>query len=201
VACGETTSSVVFCGRGGRWFRLAWPGCPTTRPAGLRVCVAVPAFIVGPGQDVLAGNALAHAVYSGFSRFDNLLRMIFFDPFARCFYLDWDQAARTAVRNLRARSIEAVERTEQLVGALSVRSPVFSQLWASHDVGPRTTETKRFLHPEVGELILHFEALTIASAPGQHLSVYIADPESSTAVALRRLELRTTQQQELVLQR
>ncbi|MDL5160623.1 helix-turn-helix domain-containing protein, partial [Actinomycetospora termitidis] len=52
----------------------------------------VPAFVVGPGQDVLAANAPATAVYRGFAAFDNLLRMIFLDPVARDFYLDWDQA-------------------------------------------------------------------------------------------------------------
>lgn len=113
----------------------------------------VPAFVVGPGQDVLAANALA------------------------------ERAARTAVRNLRASSTTATERTEQVVGRLSLRSPVFAELWASHDVGPRTSEDKRFRHPEVGELLLHFESLAVASAPGQHLSVYTAAPGSEEALA------------------
>jgi transcriptional regulator with XRE-family HTH domain len=147
----------------------------------------MPAFIVGPGQDVLAANALAKAVYRGFERFDNLLRMIFLDPAARDFYLEWDTVARTAVRNLRAVSPESAARTEQVVGALSVRSPVFARLWGEHDVGPRTTEDKRFLHPDVGELVLHFESFTIAGAPGQHLSVYSTEPAGPTADALAEL--------------
>ncbi|GAA4906837.1 helix-turn-helix protein [Actinomycetospora succinea] len=147
----------------------------------------VPAFVVGPGQDVLAANALAQAVYRGFSAFDNLLRMIFLDPVAREFYLDWDQVARTAARNLRAAAPAAVERTEQVVGALSVRSPAFAALWAEHDVGPRTTEVKRFRHPDVGEIALHFESLTVVSAPGQHLSVYTVEPGSSSAARLEAL--------------
>jgi transcriptional regulator with XRE-family HTH domain len=143
----------------------------------------VPAFVVGPGQDVLAANALAERLYAGFAGFDNLLRMIFLDPFAREFYVEWDQAARTAVRNLRASSTTATERTEQVVGRLSLRSPVFAELWASHDVGPRTSEDKRLRHPEVGELLLHFESLAVASAPGQHLSAYTAAPGSEAALA------------------
>lgn len=146
--------------------------------------VSAPAFVVGPGQDVLAANALAEAVYRGFSVFDNLLRMIFLDPVARDFYLDWEQVARTAVRNLRAAAPGAVVRTEQVVGALSLRSPAFASLWADHDVGPRTTEVKRFRHPEAGELTLHFESLAIVSAPGQHLSTYTAEPGSTTAARL-----------------
>lgn len=152
----------------------------------------MPAFVVGPGQDVLAANALAEAVYRGFARFDNLLRMIFLDPVARDFYLEWDKVARTAVRNLRAVAPQSAARTEQVVGALSVRSPAFADLWGRHDVGPRTTEDKRFLHPDVGELVLHFESLAIAGAPGQHLSVYSAEPDSPTADALAELSALTS---------
>ncbi|MEJ2864131.1 helix-turn-helix transcriptional regulator [Actinomycetospora flava] len=157
---------------------------------------ASPAFVVGPGQDVLAANALARALYSPFSRFDNLLRMIFLDPAAPDFYLDWEQIAHTAVRNLRALSTEAAERTEQVVGALSVRSPAFATWWASHDVGPRTTETKRFRHPEVGELSVHFTTFAVGGSPGQHLSVYTAEPGSRTAEALARLGSRTPRHDE-----
>ncbi|WP_225448008.1 hypothetical protein [Streptacidiphilus sp. P02-A3a] len=64
----------------------------------------VPAFVVGAAQDVLAAKAMARELYRGFARYDNLLRMIFLDPFAREFYADWDHAARIAVGNLRASS-------------------------------------------------------------------------------------------------
>ncbi|MFJ2706439.1 hypothetical protein ACIO3R_25000 [Streptomyces sp. NPDC087428] len=36
----------------------------------------------------------------------------------------------------------------------------------------------------MGELRLHFEALAVTSAPGQHLSVYGAEPGSTDADAL-----------------
>ncbi|WP_344420444.1 helix-turn-helix transcriptional regulator [Pseudonocardia ailaonensis] len=148
---------------------------------------AVPAFVVGPGQDVLAANALAEVLYRAFARFDNLLRMIFLDPHAREFYADWDQAARVAVRNLRASTAVPDQRTEQIVGALTVRSPAFASLWARYEVRPRTQEDKHFHHPDIGEIRLHFEKLTIASAPGQHLSVYTAEPGSAAADGLALL--------------
>lgn len=147
----------------------------------------VPAFVVGPGQDVLAANALAETLYRGFARFDNLLRMIFLDPHAREFYADWDEAARVAVRNLRATTAVPDERTEQVIGALTVRSPAFASLWARYEVGPRTQEDKHFRHPDVGDIRLHFEKFTIASAPGQHLSVYTAEPGSAAADSLALL--------------
>ncbi|WNE95286.1 helix-turn-helix transcriptional regulator [Streptomyces luomodiensis] len=152
----------------------------------------VPAFVVGSAQDVLAANAMARELYRGFARYDNLLRMIFLDPFAREFYGDWDKAARIAVSNLRASSSQfpGDERIERVVGELSVRSPAFAALWARYEVRPRTHEDKHFHHPRVGELHLHFEALAVTSAPGQHLSVYSAAPGSADAdglALLRRL--------------
>ncbi|MEU7428310.1 helix-turn-helix transcriptional regulator [Streptomyces sp. NPDC040750] len=146
----------------------------------------VPAFVVGAAQDVLAANAMARELYCGFARYDNLLRMIFLDPFAREFYADWDYAARIAVGNLRASSSQFPrdERIERVVGELSVRSPAFTGLWARYEVRPRTHEDKHFRHPGVGEIRLHFEALAVTSAPGQHLSVYSAEPGSASADAL-----------------
>ncbi len=157
----------------------------------------VPAFVVGAAQDVLAANAMAKELYDGFARYDNLLRMIFLDPYAREFYADWDRAARIAVGNLRASSSQFPkdERIERIVGELSVRSPAFTGLWARYEVRPRTHEDKHFRHPRVGEIRLHFEALAVTSAPGQHLSVYSAEPGSAGAdalVLLRRLSERET---------
>lgn len=158
-----------------------------------------PAFIVGAAQDILAANALAAALYAGFTRFDNLLRMIFLYPFAREFYLDWDTAAETAAANLRAASAEFPddERIERVVGELSGHSPAFTALWERYEIRPRTREDKHFRHPRVGELHLHFESLAVTSAPGQHLSVYSAKPGSATAdalVLLRELAARQDEQ-------
>ncbi|GAB3588357.1 helix-turn-helix transcriptional regulator [Amycolatopsis endophytica] len=152
----------------------------------------VPAFVVGSAQDVLAANGMADALYSGFTRFDNLLRMIFLDPFAREFYRDWDKAAEVAVGNLRASSARfpGDRRIEAVLGEISARSPVFASLWARYEVRPRTHEDKVFRHPRIGELRVHYEALAVTSSPGQHLSVYTAEPGSSAQdafVLLRRL--------------
>ncbi|MFE9424617.1 helix-turn-helix domain-containing protein [Kitasatospora sp. NPDC006697] len=182
----------------GHLFRLGLPvfaraaAAPAVAPELVRLMDGmrdVPAFVVSAAQDVLAANAMASELYRGFARYDNLLRMIFLDPFAREFYVDWDKAARTAVGNLRASSSQFPEdeRIEQIVGELSVRSPAFSGLWARYEVRPRTREDKRLRHSRVGEVLLHFEALAVTSAPGQHLSVYSAEPGSASADALALL--------------
>jgi len=157
----------------------------------------LPAFVVGSAQDVLAANAMAEALYAGFARFDNLLRMIFLDPFAREFYADWDRAAGIAVGNLRASSARfpGDRRIEAVLGGLSAHSPVFASLWARYEVRPRAQEDKRFRHPQVGLLHLHYEALAVTSAPGQHLSVYTAEPGSPTADGLVLLSRLAAQDQ------
>jgi transcriptional regulator with XRE-family HTH domain len=152
----------------------------------------VPAFVVSPAQDILAANVMAEELYRGFARYGNLLRMIFLDSFAQEFYGDWDKAAGIAVSNLRASSAQfpGNERIERVVGELSVHSPAFSTRWARYEVRPRTREDKHFRHPQAGELHLHFESLAVTSAPGQHLSVYSAEPGSPGSdglVLLRRL--------------
>ena len=53
-----------------------------------------PATLTSPALDVIAANPQAEALYDGFAHFDNLMRMIFLDPAAQEFYLDWDRAAR-----------------------------------------------------------------------------------------------------------
>lgn len=153
----------------------------------------VPAFVVGRAQDILAANRMAEALYAGFERFDNLLQMIFLDPFAREFYADWDRAAGIATGNLRASSARFPddERIEQLVGALTVRSEAFAACWVRYDVRPRTRELKEFRHPHVGALRLTYEALDVLSSPGQHLSVYGAEPDSPSADALTLLRRLT----------
>ncbi|MEY9930727.1 transcriptional regulator with XRE-family HTH domain [Catenulispora sp. GP43] len=190
----------------GHLFRLGLPvfatasAAPSVAPELARLMDGMrdtPAFVVGAAQDVLAANAMARELYRGFARYDNLLRMIFLDPYAREFYVDWDKAAHTAVGNLRASSSQFPEdeRIERIVGELSVRSPAFASLWARYEVRPRTQEDKHFRHAGVGEVRLHFEALAVTSAPGQHLSVYSAEPGSASAdalVLLRQLAEQTS---------
>lgn len=84
--------------------------------------VAAPATVTGPALDVLAANPLARALYGGFARFDNLVRMVFLDPAAQAFYADWDRAARGVVSNLRAASAPFPDdpQVTAIVGELSV---------------------------------------------------------------------------------
>ncbi|WP_369394741.1 helix-turn-helix domain-containing protein [Streptomyces sp. CG1] len=146
----------------------------------------LPACIVGPALDILAANHSAGQLYSGFARMDNQLRMLFLDPAGRRFYRDWDRAARSLVSSLRAQAAPFPDdpRVAQVIGELSLRSPAFADLWARYDVRPCTSDDKPLWHPRVGEMYLHYEAFTVASAPGQRLLVYSAEPGTPSADAL-----------------
>lgn len=181
-------------------FRLAMPApqavarvSPRTVDPGLWTLmehsVSAPATVLGPALDVLAANSLSAALYSGFARFDNLARMVFLDPAAVEFYVDWDSVARGTVASLRAGSGAFPDhpRVSEVVGELTVRSPAFASLWARHEVRPRKSEHKRFRHPRVGELVLRSQALGVTNAPGQQLFVYSAEPGSPSADGLTLL--------------
>ncbi|HEY3712050.1 MAG TPA: helix-turn-helix transcriptional regulator [Amycolatopsis sp.] len=148
-----------------------------------------PALVLGRCLAVLAGNALGKALFGGHRHSNDLVRLVFLDPEAREFYPDWERVAVNTVGGLRATA--GLDPDDPLlietVGELSVKSPEFRRLWARHDIRQKTKETKRFHHRLVGGLTLHYESLTVNSAPGQQLVVYQADPGSPSEEALALL--------------
>jgi transcriptional regulator with XRE-family HTH domain len=148
-----------------------------------------PAVILGPALDILAHNALAMALHSGFQRVDNLARMVFLDPAGRTFYQDWDKAANSCVAELRAAYGHDPDspRITEVVDTLCAQSPEFAELWARHEVKGKTQQAKNLAHPEVGALEVQFSAFTVNGAPHQQLVVYQADPASATAAAFAEL--------------
>ncbi len=151
------------------------------------------AFVRNPQQDLLATNALGRVFYSPLigdgGRTPNLARFQFLDPAARDFYPDWDLFAHMCVSIMRAEAgRDPHDRgLQDLVGELSTQSETFRRLWGTHDVRTHGAGTKRFHHPEVGELTLAYEELAITAEPGHVLIVYPAEPGSPSAEKLRLL--------------
>ncbi|NIK61056.1 helix-turn-helix transcriptional regulator [Kribbella shirazensis] len=151
------------------------------------------AFVRNPSQDLLATNALGRVFYSPVigegGRTPNLARFQFLDPASRDFYPDWDLFAHMCVAIMRAEAgRDPHDRgLQDLVGELSTQSETFRRLWGSHDVRTHGTGTKRFHHPEVGDLTLAYEELAITAEPGLVLIVYTAEPRSPSAEKLRLL--------------
>jgi Helix-turn-helix. len=154
---------------------------------------AAPAIIGNTQMDLVAANALGHALYSEMYRDQarpaNHTRFIFLDPRARRFYPEWDRAANINVAILRrdAGRYPYDKRLSDLVGELSVRSEEFRTRWAAHDVRRHYAGTKTFNHPVVGLLELTYQTLELEDDPGLGLTIYPAVPGSPADERLRLL--------------
>lgn len=130
----------------------------------------IPAFVLGPQLDIVATSALSRRL---FDRFDsgNFLEILFLDPAAPEFFLDWDGCARWAVALLRILLADAIptEGGVALLRRLTAESPEFAELWAVHTVDGASTHRVRLRHEVLGELFLHVFALELADHPGRRL--------------------------------
>jgi len=158
-------------------------------PAGIRQLLGVlglPAFVEGRYFDVLAANDLARALSPNLQSGQNRLRAVFLDPAEQALYPDWDQATAGLVAGFRESvGTDADDpRFVQLVGELSLSSERFRRLWARHDVQSREGMPTRLHHPQVGDLTLSREKLSIGGAAGQLLVIYHAQPGSGSAEKL-----------------
>ena len=148
-----------------------------------------PALVYNRANDVLAANEIADALFGGWAFSRNLLEIVFGDPAARGFYVDWAEVAANAVAGFRLGHGEAPDdpRIRAVLTGLLESSIEFRRLWADHDARGKSLERKRFAHPEVGRLTLTMQTFDVRSAPGRQLVVYHAEPGSESAAALRLL--------------
>lgn len=164
----------------------------------LEAMPGVPAAILGLRGDVLAWNALGHALLAGHLDFEapvdpatrpNLIRMVFLDPHTRDLYRDWDAEATLVVSSLRFVAAQHPDdrAMAELVGELSMRSTTFATLWSKHSVELCSSGVKRLHHPEIGDLDVHYQALHLPEADGQRLLTHTVAPGSGSADALRLL--------------
>ncbi|GAA4554465.1 helix-turn-helix domain-containing protein [Amycolatopsis samaneae] len=169
----------------------------------LRLMADVPALVQGRRTDVLAWNALGHALLAGHldaaapeSRVTrpNTARMVFLDAHSRELYADWPRKARAVVGNLRL----AVGRYPEdsalaaLIGELSMKSPEFAALWADHRIRPCEAAAYELRHPLVGGLTLTQQTFDVARAPEQVLVTLTAPPGSASHHALTLLARTAT---------
>ena len=161
-------------------------------PVGVRALLDVlglPAFIEGRYFDVLAANNLATALSPNLRVGQNRLRAVFLDAGEKALYPDWDQATAQLIAGVRVSIGAEIDdpRFVSLVGELSLSSERFRRLWARHDVQPHKGMPIRLNHPQVGELTLSREKLTIGGTAGQLLVIYHAEPGTTAAEKLALL--------------
>jgi transcriptional regulator with XRE-family HTH domain len=152
--------------------------------------VGMPAFVLGRCMDVLAYNRLSELLCGGLPSGGNVVRHVFLDPASHALYPDWDDVAEETVAALRASAADTPDdpRLVNLVGELSVKSAEFRRLWARHDVRAKAAGSKRLVSPAVGEVTVSWETLAVASAPGQLVVAYFAEPGSPSEEALAALQ-------------
>ncbi|MEU7872472.1 helix-turn-helix transcriptional regulator [Dactylosporangium sp. NPDC049140] len=157
-----------------------------------------PALVLGRRNDVLAWNRCGHALFAGHLPLEaprradtrpNMARLVFGDPHVRDLYADWPAKARAVVGNLRLLVGDDPEdpALRELVGALSIESAQFAQLWADHRVRDCDIAEYTMRHPLVGELTVTQQTLAVPLAPGQRLVVATAATGSDAAVSLALL--------------
>lgn len=160
--------------------------------------VDAPALVLGRRSDVLAWNALGHALLGGHldfhapddpARRPNMSRMLVLDPHNRELYADWKRKIRAVVGNLRI----AVGRhpddplLAELIGELTMKSPEFVSLWGDHRVQPCDAAAYELRHPVVGSVTVTQQTLSIARSPDQLLIVCTTPVDSPDARALALL--------------
>ncbi|TDT97906.1 helix-turn-helix protein [Streptomyces sp. 846.5] len=159
----------------------------------LEAMSGVPAYIRNGRLDLLAGNALARALFAPIfnspARPANAARFTFLDPAAPEFYPDWDAVADQNVATLRAEVGRNPydKALSDLIGELSTRGDTFRRRWAQHEVRHHRAGAKRLNHPIVGELTFTYEAMDLAADDGLSLIVCHAAPGSRDADALQLL--------------
>ncbi|MEU4242564.1 helix-turn-helix transcriptional regulator [Actinoplanes sp. NPDC026619] len=148
-----------------------------------------PAFIEGRYFDILAANSLAHALSPGIAVGGNQLRALFLDPAEQALFPEWEHMGDCFIANLRQAVGTDIDdpRFIELTGELSLASDLFRRLWGRHEVRAQTGTPIRFQHPQVGELVLNRERLSIGGGDGQMLVIYHPDAGSSNAEKLAML--------------
>ncbi|MFJ1733513.1 helix-turn-helix transcriptional regulator [Streptomyces sp. NPDC088254] len=155
--------------------------------------VGTPAIVMGRRMDVLAWNTAACALFGDYAALDraerNIARITFLDETSRELYADWSSCARENVAYLHLDAGRHPEdpRLASLIGELSMKSEDFRRWWAEHPVQDKTSGTKRFHHPVVGDLELAYETLRPTDDPEQALITYAAEPGSPSHDALQML--------------
>ncbi|MET8003053.1 helix-turn-helix domain-containing protein [Nonomuraea glycinis] len=167
-----------------------------TVPPGIAKLVAtlpLPAYVEDRYFDVLAANALATALSPRLAAGGNRLRDVFLDPAEQALHPDWEDAAAGMVAGFRQSvgTDTGDPRFIELVGELSLASPLFSRLWARHDVEACEGTPKRLDHPQVGDLWLNRERLGISGTAGLMLVIHHPDSGSDNADKLALLALTT----------
>ncbi|MDR3410368.1 MAG: helix-turn-helix transcriptional regulator [Formivibrio sp.] len=147
----------------------------------LLVDIAIPAYIMGRYWDLLAWNAPAAQLFTGWldqpqSSTPNLLRFIFQEPASRQLLVDWETRARRITAEFRADCRSRLEEPalQKLVEDLSQTSPDFARFWKQHDVLERQGGQRDFNHPQRG--LISYQQITLYPVEQEQLKLVMLKP-------------------------
>ena len=134
-------------------------------------------------------NPTAEALLGPFGAERNYARLVFGDPATRALHADWEQAARETIALLRFAATRHPddEALHRLVAELRAQSGDAARWWESHAVAEKRHGLKRYVHPKLGALTLHYEALLLPDDGDQLLTIYAAAPGTPAAERLAQL--------------
>lgn len=148
--------------------------------------IDMPTYILGRTWDVLAWNAAAAELFTGWldQPLDdgpppNLLRFVFEMPQARELVMDWEMRAGRIVAEFRADCRSRLEEPalQRLVGELSQASVEFSRYWKQHDVLERQGGLREFNHPRRG--VVGYHQFTLRPVDQEYLKWVMLVPQPS----------------------
>lgn len=153
-----------------------------------------PAEVVSELGDTLRQSPLGVALTGDTTRFTGPARSRgyrwFTDPDERRLYPPEDHGAMSRLYASGLRQVATLRgpgsRAEKFIEVLLQESEEFSDLWAEHEIRVRPEATKRFVHPEVGELELHCQRL-LDPQQSHVLLVYTAVPGTESHEKLQML--------------
>ena len=179
--------------------RARKPVTTQVRPGLIRLIDAMPgspSYIRDNKLGILAANPLAAELFAVMGDLNsgevNVARFFFLDSRAPEFFVDWSKVAGDTVGVLRAQASKDPFDREltDLIGELCTRSEFFASKWANHNVYEHKMGTKRFNHPEVGQIELFFEGLDLPTDPGLCVVTYLAEANSPAADSLKLLAMK-----------
>ncbi len=154
------------------------------------------AEIVTELGETLRQSALGVALTGDTTRFRGPARSLgyrwFADPSVRRLYLPEDQPFLSRLFTSHLRSLVTLRgpgsRAARLADLVLAQSEEFRRLWNDHEVGLRPTETKRFVHAELG--LLELNCQTLLDPDQSHLLlVYTAVPGTESYEKLQLLSV------------
>ncbi|TXS08820.1 MULTISPECIES: helix-turn-helix transcriptional regulator [unclassified Streptomyces] len=160
------------------------------------------AYVLSPGFDILAANALARVLLSPFADADaagtdqNLLRILFTHPGARTYFTEWPVAAAGSLHTLRLNAVRLPNDTEivDLITGLFAQSADFARNWENSAAIGLDHAYRKVVHPTAGHIELSYRVHGVAAVPGQHLLVGAPAPGSRSAEAFTYLAAMGGQQ-------